>query len=97
MRIRKLLAAGVLAAGLVVVLAAAGLRPGPGQEERQGARRCAVESALKDNQASIDKGNYRAFNNALDNCRKAKSLFTPAGLSEILWGLVCVPRRRVHR
>jgi F-type H+-transporting ATPase subunit b len=85
MRIRKLLAAVLLVAGFVVVVGQPAFAEDPGKKTGKELVEC-VEAAVKDNAASIKKGNYTPFTSALDNCRKAKSLFTPA-LNEILWGL----------
>jgi F-type H+-transporting ATPase subunit b len=85
MRIRKLVAVALLAAGMFVVLAQPAFAQDPGKKSGKELVEC-VDAAVKDNQATIKKGNYTPFTTALDDCRKAKSLFTPA-LNEILWGL----------
>ena len=84
MRIRKLLAAGLLAGALVVAVAAPASAVDPGSKSGKELVDC-VEKALSDNKGSIAKGSYSNFQNALDNCRKAKSLLVPQA-SEIIWG-----------
>ena len=85
MRIRKLFAAGLLAAGLVVVLAQPAFAQDPGKKTGKELVEC-LDAAVKDNQAPTEKGNYSPFNNAVDNCRKAKSLFIPQALARSCGG-----------
>ena len=84
MSIRKLVARAARRSVLVVAMPHRRVRRGPGQEAGKELVEC-VETALKDNKAAIDKGDYTDFKNALDDCNKAKSLVTPA-LPEIIWG-----------
>jgi F-type H+-transporting ATPase subunit b len=84
MRIRKLLAAVLLAGALVVAVAAPASAQDPGKKSGKELVDC-VEKALTDNKSSIAKKDYTSFQNDLDNCRKASSLLTPQG-SEIIWG-----------
>jgi F-type H+-transporting ATPase subunit b len=84
MRIRRLLAAGLLAGALLVAVAAPASAQDPGKKTGKELVDC-VEKALSDNKSSIAKGSYTNFQNDLDNCRKASSLLVPQG-SEILWG-----------
>ncbi len=84
MRIRKLLAAGLLAAGLVVAVAQPAFAEDPGKKSGKELVEC-MDAAREDHAADIKKGDYKPYENAVDDCRKAKSLFTPA-LNEILWG-----------
>ena len=86
MRIRKLLALGILAGALVGVLGAPAFAEDPGTKNGRELVDC-VEKALSTNKASITKKDFTPFENALDNCRKAKSLFTP-NFAEMLWGTV---------
>jgi len=81
MRIRRFLVAGLLGLSAVVVVpSAASASADHGKELAE-----CVESALGDNQAAIDKGDYKGFENALEDCKKSQSLFTPA-LPELVWG-----------
>jgi F-type H+-transporting ATPase subunit b len=87
MRVRELVAATVLAAGLGGVLAIGLASPAfadPGTTEGKDLVKC-VNKALSDNAAQIKKSQFTDFKTALDDCRKAKSLLTPP-LSEIIWG-----------
>src|SRR5262249_52953103 len=88
MRIRRYVLAGVLAG--VLASAALALAAGPAAADDPGKKfgkelvEC-VEKALSDNKSSIDKKDYKPFENALDDCKKAKSIITPAP-SEMIWG-----------
>jgi len=84
MRIRTLFAGGLLALLAVVALPHAAGAADPGTTEGQALVTC-VQKALKDNQSEIAKKQYTGFENALDDCRKATSLFTPAA-PELIWG-----------
>ncbi|HSO94763.1 MAG TPA: F0F1 ATP synthase subunit B [Acidimicrobiia bacterium] len=86
MRTRTLLAGGLLAATLVVAVPTPALAADPGTTAGKDLVEC-VKKALNDNQSTIGKQQYTDFTNALDNCRKAKSLFTPA-LPELIWGAI---------
>jgi F-type H+-transporting ATPase subunit b len=44
-----------------------------------------VEHSLEDNERAIEDHDYEGFENDLEDCKKAKSLVTPA-LPEIIWG-----------
>ena len=80
MRIRRFLLAGLLVAGVVVAMPTAA-HASAGPEE---VFHC-VEEAIEDNTTEGGKTDYVAFENALEDCKKAKSLVTPA-LPEIIWG-----------
>jgi F-type H+-transporting ATPase subunit b len=87
---RKLIAAAVLAGGLVVVGGSAAYAD-PGKTFNKELAEC-VHDALHDNglAENVDKGTaaeYKDFANALEDCKKAPSLLTPA-LSEIIWGAI---------
>ncbi len=84
MRIRTLIAGGLLALVMLVAVPQAAFAADPGTTAGQDLVDC-VQKALKDNQSAIAKKQYNGFTDALDNCRKAKSLFTPSG-SELIWG-----------
>jgi F-type H+-transporting ATPase subunit b len=86
MRIRTLLAAGLLALVAVVSLPHAASAADPGTSDGQALVTC-VQKALKDNQAEIAKKQYTNFTNALNDCNKAPSLFAPAA-SELIWGTI---------
>ena len=88
MRIRRFLVAGLIAAvGVLVVQSAAGAAEtggDPGKKVGAELVEC-VEHALKTNAAAIDKRQYTDFDNALADCKKAPSLFTPEK-AELIWG-----------
>ena len=84
MRIRTLIAGGLLALVALIALPQAAFAADPGTTSGNDLVVC-VQKALKDNQASIANKQYSGFTNAIDNCRKATSLFTPAP-SELIWG-----------
>jgi F-type H+-transporting ATPase subunit b len=86
MRLRKLLPAAVLAGGLVLTVGSPAHAEDPGKKEGKHLVEC-VEDALRENRSEIDKLSYDAFERALEDCKKAKSLITPA-LSEIVWGSI---------
>jgi F-type H+-transporting ATPase subunit b len=80
MRIRRLLLTGLLVGGAVVAVPTAAHAASGGPKE---VFEC-VEKAIEDNTdgKTVD---YAAFENDLEDCKKAKSLVTPA-LPEIIWG-----------
>jgi F-type H+-transporting ATPase subunit b len=82
-KMRKLLVVGLLAvAASIAVPGTASADPGKkfGKELVD-----CIETALHDNAAAIKKKDYQGFENALDDCKKSKSLITPA-VSEMIWG-----------
>lgn len=81
MRIRSLLLAGLLAVGVVAAMpSAAHAASGNHAEE---VFEC-VEEAIEANTRG-NRVDYEAFEHDLEDCKKAKSLVTPA-LPEIIWG-----------
>jgi F-type H+-transporting ATPase subunit b len=89
MRMRRLLAAGVLAGGFVLAVGSPAHAEDPGKKEGKELFEC-VEKAVEQNKADIqDKKNpdVQPFKQDLEDCRKAKSLITPA-LPEIIWGSI---------
>jgi F-type H+-transporting ATPase subunit b len=84
MRIRKLVAAGLLAGSFLFVVASPAHAEDPGKKSGKELAEC-LETALKDTTAQRAKGDYSTFNNDVDNCRKAKSVLVPQ-VSEIIWG-----------
>jgi F-type H+-transporting ATPase subunit b len=84
MRTRKLVAAAVL--GLLVALALPGAAHAqdPGTKAGEHLVEC-VEEALAENEAEILDEDYDGFENALEDCKKAPSLITPA-VPEMIWG-----------
>lgn len=84
MRIRRFVAAGVLAGALVVALQVPAYAVDPGKKSGKELVEC-VKKAVSDNKSAIDKKDYSGFENALEDCKKAKSIITPA-LPEIIWG-----------
>lgn len=90
MRIRSIVLAGLLT-GAVVVAAAA---PAAASEDHaKELTECVVEGLednglVEDGQVAIEeakKSQFEDFDNALEDCKKSKSLFTPA-LPELIWG-----------
>jgi F-type H+-transporting ATPase subunit b len=86
MRIRTFIAAGLLAATLLVAVPSPALAADPGTSAGKDLVEC-VKKALADNQSAIAKNQYTGFQNAIDDCRKATSLFTPA-TPELIWGAI---------
>ncbi len=84
MRIRRVLVAGLLGLTAVLVVPHAAFADDPGAKVGKELVEC-VESAVKDNAGAIEKKDYKGFENDLQNCKKATSLFTPA-LPELIWG-----------
>jgi F-type H+-transporting ATPase subunit b len=84
MRTRKLVAAAAL--GLLVALALPGAAHAqdPGTKAGEHLVEC-VEDALSENAAEIRDEDYNGFENALEDCKKAPSLITPA-VPEMVWG-----------
>jgi F-type H+-transporting ATPase subunit b len=81
MRIRSYLLAGLLVVGSVVAVPSVAHAAADHGEELV---EC-VEQALSDNERAIEDHDYEGFENDLEDCKKAKSLVTPA-LPEIIWG-----------
>ena len=81
MRIRRFLLAGLLVVGTVIAVPNVAFAASDHGEELV---EC-VEGSLADNQEAIEDQDYEGFENALEDCKKAKSLVTPA-VPEILWG-----------
>jgi F-type H+-transporting ATPase subunit b len=84
MKMRKLLAVGLLAVAASLAVPATASAEDPGKLFGKELVEC-VENALHDNAADIKKKAYSSFENALDDCKKSKSIITPA-VSEIIWG-----------
>ena len=85
MRIRKLVAAGLLAGSFLFVVAHARARVRTRARSRARSSPSASRRRSRTPRPSGPKGNYSTFNNDVDNCQKAKSLVAPAG-PEIIWG-----------
>src|SRR5450759_4434110 len=86
MRIRTLLAGGLLAATVLIAVPTPALAADPGTTAGKDLVAC-VQKALKANGPAIAKSQHTGFQNDLDNCRKATSLFTPAA-PELIWGAI---------
>jgi F-type H+-transporting ATPase subunit b len=84
MRLRKLVAVGLIAGAASVAITGTAHAEDPGKKAGKELVEC-VESALSDNKADIAKKDYTSFENALEDCKKAKSIITPA-VPEIIWG-----------
>ena len=83
--IKRLLAAALVVTGLSVAAAPPAFAD-PGKATGKELVDC-VEKALHNNAATNAKQDYKPFQNALDDCRKATSLLTPA-VSEMIWGII---------
>ena len=83
--IKRLLAVALIVTGFTVTVAQPALAD-PGKLAGKELVEC-VEKALHDNAAANQKADYKPFQNALDDCKKAKSLLLPAA-SEMIWGIV---------
>ncbi len=81
---RKLLAGTLLVVGLIVGAASPAMAADPDKKSGKELVEC-VEKALSDHKSEIDKKSYTGFTNALNDCNKAPSLFTPAP-AEMIWG-----------
>jgi F-type H+-transporting ATPase subunit b len=81
MRIRRLLAAALIAGGSLFVLAQPAFAADPGTEEGEHLAECVGEAleAYEKNENASD------LRNAIDDCHKAKSIVVPAA-PELLWG-----------
>lgn len=86
MRLRTLFAAGLLAVVVLLAVPTVAYAADPGTSSGQDLVDC-VQKALKDNQAQIAKKQFTDFTNALADCRKATSLFSPAA-PELIWGTI---------
>jgi len=83
-KMRKLLAVGLLAVAASIAVPGTASAEDPGKKFGKELVEC-IETALHDNAADIKKKDYGAFERALDDCKKAPSLITPA-VSEMIWG-----------
>lgn len=83
MGMRKFLAGALISAAALLAVPHAAFAD-PGAKAGKELVEC-VESALHDNESAIAKKDYQGFKNALEDCKKSKSLITPA-TSEIIWG-----------
>jgi F-type H+-transporting ATPase subunit b len=81
MRIRRFLLAGLLAVGVVMAMPTGAYAAGDHAKE---VFEC-VEEAIAANTDRSDHVDYEGFDQDLEDCKKAKSLVTPA-LPEIIWG-----------
>ena len=84
MRTRRTLGTALLALLAVVVLPGVASAQDPGVKAGEHLVEC-VEEALADNAGEIESDDYEGFENALENCKKAPSLITPA-VPEMVWG-----------
>jgi F-type H+-transporting ATPase subunit b len=81
---RKLLVVATVAAASLFVLAPAAGAASPDEEHGEHLVEC-VENALADHQDEIEDHDFDGFETALEDCSKAKSLFSP-NLPELIWG-----------
>ena len=84
MKTRKLLAIGLIAGAALFAVTGTAHAEDPGKKFGKELVEC-VESALTEHRAEIKKKDYQGFENALDDCKKAASIITPA-VPEIIWG-----------
>jgi F-type H+-transporting ATPase subunit b len=89
MRIRRLVLVGVFAAGVLAAAATPAFAADPGKLHGEDLLKC-IKKAIRDNKPEISnsdpsKNDYKPFENALENCSKAKSIITPA-VPEMIWG-----------
>ena len=84
MRLRNLLAVGLVAGAASFALSGTASAEDPGKKFGKELVEC-VETALHDNEGDIAKKDYSGFEKALEDCKKAPSLITPA-VSEMIWG-----------
>jgi F-type H+-transporting ATPase subunit b len=84
MKARKVLAVGVITGAALFAISGTAHAQDPGQHFGEHLVEC-VEDALADNEAEIAREDYDGFENALEDCKKAPSLITPA-VSEMIWG-----------
>lgn len=86
MRIRRLVLVGVLAAAASVAVAAPAWAEDPGAKADKELYEC-VEKAIEANTPESGKPHFGAFANAEEDCKKSKSIITPA-LPEMIWGAI---------
>jgi F-type H+-transporting ATPase subunit b len=84
MKARKVLAVGVVAGAALFAVSGTAHAQDPGKHFGEELVEC-VENALRDNEGEIANEDYNGFENALEDCKKAPSLITPA-VSEMIWG-----------
>jgi F-type H+-transporting ATPase subunit b len=94
---RKLFAAALLAGGLVVVAGSTAHAQDPGEKADEHVYECIVEAQEEHGLLTEEGGAVPVddatkeqlddFENALEDCKKAPSLLTPA-LAEIIWGAI---------
>ncbi len=79
-----MLLVGVIAGVAVLGAAAPASAEDPGEKFDKELFEC-IEHAIEDNHADIEKGDFSGFGNAEEDCKKSKSIITPA-TPELLWG-----------
>jgi F-type H+-transporting ATPase subunit b len=84
MKTRKLLAVGLVTGAALFAVSGTAHAEDPGKKFGKELVEC-VETALHDNEGEIAKKDYSGFETALEDCKKAPSLITPA-VSEMIWG-----------
>jgi len=84
LRARRFVLAVVLAGMTVLVAAAPAFAEDPGQKFDKELFEC-IETAVHDTEAETAKGNFESFGNAIEDCRKSKSIISPA-TPELIWG-----------
>ena len=86
MRIRRLALAGLIAVGVVALLAAPASAQDPGAKHDKHIVHC-VEEALHDNVPEEGKKDFGAAADAIEDCKKSKSIIAPA-TPELIWGTI---------
>ena len=84
MRIRQVVLAGVIAGVAVLGAAAPASAEDPGEKFNKELFEC-TEEAVHDTEADRAKDDFSSFANAVEDCKKSKSIITPA-TPELLWG-----------
>jgi F-type H+-transporting ATPase subunit b len=83
-RTRRALGTALLALLAVIALPSVASAQDPGEKAGEHLLHC-IEDAIADNEADIEKKDYAGFENAVEDCKKAPSLITPA-VPEMIWG-----------
>jgi F-type H+-transporting ATPase subunit b len=86
MRVRRFVVAGLLAGATVFAVAAPAWAEDPGAKFDKELYEC-TEKAIEANTPETGKPHFGAFSDALEDCKKSKSIISPA-LPELIWGTV---------
>ena len=86
MRIRHILLAGLIAGVAVLGAAAPASAEDPGEHFNKELFEC-TEEAIHDTEADRAKDDFSSFANAVEDCKKSKSIIAPAK-AELIWGSI---------